>query len=88
MRFDVKALAITSSILWGLAFFCMTWWIIAFEGCTGESIFFERIYRGYTITPLGSIVGLVWGLVDGLFCGAIFGWTYNFIADRVSKKMA
>ncbi len=46
MRFDVKALAITSSILWGLAFFCMTWWIIAFEGSTGEPIFFERIYRG------------------------------------------
>lgn len=88
MRFDVKALAITSSILWGLALFCVTWWIIAFEGAAGEPIFLERIYRGYTITPLGSIVGLVWGLVDGLFCGAIFGWAYNFIADRVSKKTA
>ena len=86
MRFNVKALAITSSIFWGLALFCITWWIIAFEGATGESTVFASVYRGYSITPLGSVVGLVWGAVDGLFCGAIFGWAYNFIADRVSKK--
>ena len=87
MRFDVKVLAITSAVLWGLALFILTWWIIAFEGATGEATLFGQIYRGYSITPLGSIVGLVWGLVDGFVCGAIFAWTYNFVADRVSKKV-
>lgn len=87
MRFDVKALAITSGVLWGLSVFTLTWWIIAFDGATAESTLIGKIYRGYTITPLGSVVGLVWGLVDGFFCGAIFAWAYNFVADRVSKKI-
>jgi len=73
--------------LWGLALFVTTWWIIAFDGASGEPTFLGRIYRGYTVTPLGSIVGLVWGLVDGFFCGAIFGWAYNFVSARVSKKI-
>ena len=85
MRFDVKTLAITCGVLWGLALFIMTWWIIAFEGTTVEATCLALVYRGYTITPLGSVVGLVWGLVDGFFCGAIFAWTYNFIAEKVSK---
>lgn len=87
MRFDVKALAITSGVLWGLALFVITWWVIAFDGATGEVTVLGRIYRGYSVTPLGSIIGLVWGLVDGFICGAIFGWAYNFVADKVAKKI-
>ena len=87
MRFDVKALAITCGVLWGLALFTLTWWIIAFDGATGEATLLGRVYRGYSITPLGSVVGLVWGLVDGFICGAIFGWAYNFVAGHVSRKI-
>jgi hypothetical protein len=37
---------------------------------------------GYTLTPMGSVLGLLWGLVDGLIGGAIFAWLYNWMRDR------
>ena len=86
MRLNVKALALTCGLVWGLGLFALTWWIIAFDGSTGEITFIGRIYRGYDISPVGSIIGLVWGLIDGLIGGAIFAWLYNLITVRTSKK--
>lgn len=50
----------------GLGLFVHSWWVIAFDGNTGEIPLIGHIYRGYSISPLGSIVGLVWGFVDAL----------------------
>lgn len=36
MKFDVKAFALTCGIIWGLGMLVLTWWIIAFEGATGD----------------------------------------------------
>jgi hypothetical protein len=63
----------------------LTWWIIAFSGATGEPTLIGRAYIGYRISPLGSVIGLVWGFVDGLIGGAVFAWLYNFIAARGQK---
>ena len=43
-------------------------------------------YRGYTVTPIGSLIGLVWALVDGFIGGAIFAWVYNRIAERLNPS--
>lgn len=51
MKLDVKALALTSGILWGLAIFILTWWIIAFDGSSESITFLGKIYRGYAVTP-------------------------------------
>jgi hypothetical protein len=88
MRLDIKAFALTCGILWGLGLFFLTWWIIAFDGATGDITFIGRIYRGYCISPLGSIIGLMWAFVDGLIGGAIFAWVYNFIVTRSSARVA
>lgn len=82
MRLDVKPFALTCGLVWGLGLFLFTWWVIAFEGSTGEITLIGHLYRGYTITPVGSIIGLVWGFFDGLICGAVFAWLYNRIAGR------
>lgn len=58
---------------------------MAFDGATGEELFIGRIYRGYTVSPTGSLIGLAWALVDGSIGGAIFAWLYNFIVSRDSK---
>ncbi|UCD57777.1 MAG: bacteriophage holin [Candidatus Hydrogenedentota bacterium] len=84
MKLNVKAFALTCGLVWGVGLFLLTWWIIAFDGATGEVPFLGRIYRGYNISPLGSIAGWVWGLIDGAIGGAIFAWLYNFIADRTA----
>ena len=88
MRLNVKAFGLTCGILCGLGLFVITWWIIAFEGVTGDLTFIGRLYRGYSISPAGSFIGLVWGLVDGLVGGVIFAWLYNMLADRLSSRGA
>lgn len=80
MKFDVKACALTCGLIWGLGLFVLTWWIMAFDGSTGEVTFIGRLYRGYTISPTGSVIGLAWGFVDGAIGGAIFAWLYNRLA--------
>ena len=86
MRLNVKALSLTSGLLWGFGLLFITWWIMLFEGATGEVTLIGQVYRGYCISPLGSIIGLIWGFVDGLIGGAIFGWVYNFVAGRTSSR--
>ena len=86
MKLNVKAFALTCSIFWGIGLFLLTWWIIVFDGATGEATLIGRVYRGYTVSPAGSIIGLVWALVDGLIGGAIFAWLYNLISDRIWRS--
>ena len=82
MQLNVKAFAITSGLLWGLGLFLLTWWVIIWEGPTGATTPLGHIYLGYCISPLGSFVGLLWGLVDGVIGGALFAWIYNTIAGK------
>ena len=86
MRLNVKALALTSGLLWGFGLLFITWWIMLFEGATGEVTWVGQVYRGYCISPVGSIIGMLWGFVDGLIGGAIFAWVYNFVAGRTSSR--
>jgi hypothetical protein len=82
MKLNVKAFALACALVWGIGLFLLTWWIIAFEGATRDVTFLGRVYRGYSVTPLGSFIGLVWALADGAIGGAIFAWLYNLIAGR------
>ena len=83
MKLNVRAFALAFGICWGVGIFLLTWWVIAVGGSTGDPTFLGRIYIGYEISPLGSVIGLVWGAADGLIAGAIFAWLYNLIAIRV-----
>ena len=65
----------------GIGAFFLTWWIMAFEGATGEVTFIGHLYRGYNISPMGSIIGLLWAFFDGLIGGAIFAWLYNVLSE-------
>ena len=86
MRLNIKAFSLTCGIMWGLGLFLLTWWIIAFEGVTGDVTLIGRVYRGYTISPTGSFIGLIWAFIDGLIAGAIFALLYNLIAARISRQ--
>ena len=88
MKIDVKAFALACGIIWGLGLFALTWWIIAFDGATYEVTLIGRLYRGYEISPLGSLYGLVWGFFDALIGGAVFAWLYNTIAMRTRADPA
>ncbi len=85
MKLNIKAFALTCGLVFGFGLFFLTWWIIAFDGATGEATFIGRVYRGYTVSPRGSFIGLFWAFFDWLIGGAIFAWLYNVIAGRMSK---
>lgn len=84
MRLNAKAFALTCALIWGIGLFLITWWIIIFEGSMDRPTFVGLIYRGYSISPVGSILGLIWGFVDGFIGGIIFAWIYNAITGRPS----
>jgi hypothetical protein len=86
MRLNVKAFALTLGIVWGFGLFALTWWIIAFDGVTHEVTLIGRLYRGYNLSPSGSLLGLIWGFFDALVGGAITAWLYNLIAARFENK--
>jgi len=88
MKLNVKAFALTFGLVWGLGLCALTWWVILFDGPSATPTFIGRIYRGYSLTPLGSLIGLVWAFFDGLVGGAIFAWLYNLLARRCTQADA
>ncbi len=85
MKLDVKAFALTCAIVWGAGLFMATWWIIFLDGPSDGPTFLGSLYRGYSVTPAGSLIGLAWAVVDGLIGGAIFAWLYNWFSFRAKS---
>jgi hypothetical protein len=88
MRLNIKAFGLTCGLFWGFGLFLLTWWIIVFEGPSVDPTFIGRIYRGYSLSPTGSFIGLIWALLDGFIGGVIFAWLYNLIIGRIATKAA
>lgn len=83
MKLNVRAFAVAFAVWWGVGIFLFTWFIIAMDGSTSEPTFLGRLYIGYEISPMGSIIGLAWGTFNALITGAIFALLYNFFATRI-----
>ncbi len=80
MKFDIKALALASAILWGLSMLVMGLANLIW-GNYGQQFLqtMSSVYPGYHATrSIGEvIVGTLYGVVDGLAGGAVFAWLYN-----------
>lgn len=88
MKLDPKAFGLTCGILWGAGLFSLTWWIMAFEGPSPKPTGLSRLYRGYKISPAGSVIGLVWGFADAFVGGLTFAWLYNRLARHAEPAAA
>jgi hypothetical protein len=82
MRLHVLPFALACSLLWGVGLFLMTWWIIAMHGASPEPTLIGLLYVGYSLTPTGAFVGLLWGLGDGFIGGALLAALYNWLVGR------
>jgi len=69
---SIRSVALTTGILGASAMFLLAWWLIIIGNAEGPITLFERMYIGYSFTPLGSVIGAVWGFVDWGIAGAIF----------------
>jgi len=78
MKLKPLALGMAVGIVWGACIFLTT--LLSYYTGYGK-LFLEAlprsVYPGYTITPTGSFIGLIYGFVDGFVGGTIVGWIYN-----------
>lgn len=89
MKFNSKALALASAILWGLAML-VTGLANLIWGNYGQQLLqtMSSVYLGYhaTRTIAEVIVGTIYGAADGFIAGAVFAWLYNqFAQPRLSR---
>jgi hypothetical protein len=77
MNLDTRAFALSCALLWGFGILLITWWIVIWDGPSTVPTFLGRMYRGYSLSFVGGLIGMIWGLVDGAVGGLIFAWIYN-----------
>ena len=76
---SIRAFALTAAIFGASTMFLLAWWLILTGNAGGPTTLIEKIYIGYSFTPIGSLVGAIWGFIDFGIAGAIFAWLYNKI---------
>ena len=81
---SVRALGLTAGIFGSFTMFFLAWWMIITGNAEGPTTLFERIYLGYSFTPVGSVIGALWGFIDFGIAGVIFAWLYNFINMKIN----
>ena len=81
---SIRAAGLTAGIFGAAAMFFTAWWLMFIGNAEGPVTLFERIYIGYSFTPMGSIIGAIWGFVDWGIAGALFAWLYNLINKKLN----
>ena len=79
---SIRSAGLTAGIFGATAMFLLAWWLMLTGNAEGPVTLFERIYIGYSFTPMGSIIGAIWGFVDWGIAGALFAWLYNLINKK------
>ena len=80
-RLNIRALALAGGVLWGL-YMLFIGWTSMFGWGTNFVVTMSSVYIGFRPTFLGSVIGAMWGFVDGAIAGAIIAWVYNMAAKR------
>ena len=76
---SVRSCGLTLGIFGAATMFFLAWWLILIGNAEGPPTLLERMYIGYSFTPLGSVIGALWGFVDFAIGGAIAAWLYQKI---------
>jgi len=83
MKLKPLYIGISLGIVWGISILITTW--LSYYTGYGR-LFLEvlagSIYPGYSITPIGSFVGLFYGFIDGLISGSIIAMIYNKLIEH------
>lgn len=83
MKLKPLALGIALGLVWGGSLFLTTW--LSYYTGYGKlflEVLAQSIYPGYTISPLGSFLGLFYGFLDGLISAGLIALIYNKLVVR------
>ena len=87
MKFNIKAFALSCGLLYAAVLFVCVWWLLV-RGYSGQETLLGMVYPYLAISPLGSLLGLIYGFFDGVIVGALFAWLYNHLAQRSAEIQA
>ena len=79
---SIRAIALTAGLFGAATMFLIAWWLILIGNADGPPTLLERMYIGYSFTPLGSVIGAIWGFIDFAIGGAIAAWLYSKIKNK------
>jgi hypothetical protein len=85
MNVSLKAISLSSAVLWGSAILLVGLIHMVRPSYGGEFLrIISSVYPGADTTPtIGPVlVGTVYGLLDGAFAGLFFGWLYRVFTSR------
>lgn len=79
MKIEIKRLAMAAGILWGAAIFVVT--LISLANGYGSEFLniLVNVYPGYSISALGSVIGLVYGFIDAFVWVYLLWWVYSLL---------
>jgi hypothetical protein len=90
LLFNAKTLGLVFGLLFGLAIFIATNWLVIKGGHINESggyivgphlQLLSQMFIGYRVSFIGSIIGFGYGFALGTFAGALFAGIYNKIVE-------
>ena len=85
MKFNIKAFALVSGLMYGFVLFISVLWLMA-RGYSNQETLLSMVYPYLTISPMGSLLGLIYGFFDGVIIGALFVWLYNHLAQAFGNQ--
>ncbi len=87
-RMRAGIVAIVTAMVAGFALFAATLWLVIKGGPNvGQHLsLLQAYYPGYSVTWVGSLVGLVYGALTGAVLGWSVAWLYNILASWRSNR--
>jgi hypothetical protein len=84
LRLDAVAQGITTGVVAGLIVFVATNWLVLKGGqVIGPNLaLLSQFFFGYRVTFVGSLIGLMWGVIYGCAAGYFVGRVYNWAVGR------
>jgi hypothetical protein len=88
LRLNGDILGIVLGILFSLVIFVATNWLVIKGGpVVGPHLsLLSQYFFGYSVTFLGSLIGVVYAFVLGYLSGLIIAWIYNDIVVMTARK--
>ena len=81
LHLNGNVLGIVLGTVFGLLIFVATNWLVI-KGGSDVGIhlrLLNQFFIGYSVTFIGSLVGLLWGFLTGYVIGFLTAWVYNRI---------
>lgn len=78
MNLNVKAFSLSLGLMWSVGILFLSLLSLVTDSY-GHNIveFLSSVYIGYSVTPMGIPIGMIYAFIDASVGGLVFSWLYN-----------